>query len=375
MAITLFKNDKKLIILCDCCYQDITIHSRIQCIECTADFCVPCFYENFPLKKHDSSHAYKAIEPLTFVINDENWTALEELLLFEGIFANGLGNWKDVSDFVGTKGVSEVENHFYNICELQACNLLEIQKDKIPKHSNTANDNSIQNNTSCNDNQNFNNNYLPSFSNPNFHEIASYMPLRKDFDTEFENEYETIFKEMNNDVLFDNGHMKNLRDAIFDSYQNVLKLRSIKKHLVLEKDLLDMKYLQNKENEFDESENEILRNIKPIAPYLSKNDFNKFFKGLCIENALQNGNDKKLLLKDDFLEYEKKRHHLLSEQERKICNLMKLSYKEYLKIKQNVVEEKIKNGFIDYKKMKSLINCRDFKIESMYKFFKINKWI
>lgn len=427
MAITHFKDKKKLIILCDYCFQDITKTTRIQCIPCTFDMCVSCFYESKPIKNHLFSHPYKVIEPLSFSIFSPNWTSHEELLLIEGIFAFGLGNWKDVSDFLGTKSEKEVELHFYEISKFQNDFSQEVAQEKhrhkkikidnniYDENKNNAN-NTIQNIAKTKENaidklensktikndqykDQYNNNAnqshsialtidnkdincdassnstcsnLPDMSNPNFHDISSFMPFRKDFDTEFENEYENLIKEINNDSLFDDDAMKELKDVLFDSYQNILKIRNQKKFVILEKKLYDYKNLNV---EFDEAASEILKNIKCLAQFLSVSDFNLFFKGLCIENYLHNVNQKKCIVKEDYLSCEKMRHSLLSDLERKMCITLKISYKEYLRIKNKIIEEKVRYKYMDYKKMRSILGYNNTKSESLFRFFKVNKWI
>lgn len=45
---------------------------------------------------------------------DENWSAEEELMLFEGIDSYGMGNWADISEFIGSKTTEEVRDHYFS---------------------------------------------------------------------------------------------------------------------------------------------------------------------------------------------------------------------------------------------------------------------
>ena len=49
---------------------------------------------------------------MTQPIFDSEWAADEELLLIEGLLEKGMGNWKDVSDFVMTKSAVKCEAHY-----------------------------------------------------------------------------------------------------------------------------------------------------------------------------------------------------------------------------------------------------------------------
>ena len=45
----------------------------------------------------------------------DDWRADEELLLLEGCLAVGLGNWLDISEYIGTKLPEQCENHYLEL--------------------------------------------------------------------------------------------------------------------------------------------------------------------------------------------------------------------------------------------------------------------
>jgi len=77
--------------------------------------CVNCFAKGVELETHLSSHSYHIHNKLNFPLFAPDWTAEEELLLFDGIDQFGFGSWKDISDFIYTKSKGEVEKHFEEV--------------------------------------------------------------------------------------------------------------------------------------------------------------------------------------------------------------------------------------------------------------------
>ncbi len=63
--------------------------------------------------KHKNNEDYYVINKLNFPLFIEDWTAEEELLLFEGLERFGFGNWNDIADHIGTdKTKDDVERHY-----------------------------------------------------------------------------------------------------------------------------------------------------------------------------------------------------------------------------------------------------------------------
>lgn len=119
---------------CDNCYRDISAIPRIQCAECgrqpagakepadenktvaslgdEVDLCIECFGRGAEFGQHRRSHPYRVIKPLDFAVYEKDWRADEELLLLEAIDSNGMGNWLDIADQVGSKTAEECEAHY-----------------------------------------------------------------------------------------------------------------------------------------------------------------------------------------------------------------------------------------------------------------------
>lgn len=88
---------------CDSCFRDISAVVHIQCAECEeVDLCVECFGNGTVLStasQHLPTHAYRVIPPLGEIRGlAEEWRADEELVLIEALEANGVGNWQEVAE-------------------------------------------------------------------------------------------------------------------------------------------------------------------------------------------------------------------------------------------------------------------------------------
>lgn len=346
MAITHLRSEKALLILCDHCFAILTKIKRMQCATCHIDLCIKCFKDGIRIRNHDYEHSYRIIDNFQFLM-DENWTAVEEMLFIEALSMLGIANWDDIAEFIGTKTSEEVERFFYIRSIFENSKLNELNELQ-----------SIQ-------------------SNPNVHEVVSFMPFRKDFDVEYENDYESIFKELYNDTSLLAEHKKVLQDALFNGFTNLTQIRNFKKHVILDKNLVNLKEFQAFEGTLNDFDKTILNEIKPFSKFLAKDDFNIFFSGLLIEAELKKkiteGGVKAPL--NNFLDIEKKRMEFLSNLERNFCYKLRLSYKDYLKIKCKLITKYLENEHIDVEKCKAILNCRDECIYDIFNFFKQNKWI
>lgn len=76
------------------------------------DLCVECFGKGVEFGQHKREHSYRVINPLDFSVYEPDWRADEELLLLEAVEANGMGNWIDIADQVGSKTAKECEQHY-----------------------------------------------------------------------------------------------------------------------------------------------------------------------------------------------------------------------------------------------------------------------
>lgn len=100
---------------CSYCHLDITQYLQILCNECqNFSLCADCYCSGVELYPHKATHSYRIVDCLHYPIFHKEWTIAEELLLLEGIEKHGIGNWKSISDYIGTKTPRACGDHYWN---------------------------------------------------------------------------------------------------------------------------------------------------------------------------------------------------------------------------------------------------------------------
>lgn len=107
----------KQLVFCFFCERKINEMTKIFCTDCGDIFlCVKCFAEGKESHKYKNSHRYQVYDRLDFKLFGDNWTAREELILLDGLYQFGYGNWKAISKHIGTdKTMEETERHFHQV--------------------------------------------------------------------------------------------------------------------------------------------------------------------------------------------------------------------------------------------------------------------
>jgi len=306
---------------CDFCDKEITKHTKILCAECPdLDICVNCFATGVENEKHSKNHSYHIINKLNFPLFDETWMAEEELLLLEGLEKCGFGNWTDIAEHIGsTKTPEEVDKHYekYYTSQKKGVPNVEVlsnrdvnnnliivtansknkkmEEEMEPKKAGRKNNskNTILDKkeplTPHNTSQLT---ALPSSqtqakdTSSSASEIIGYMPLRGDFDFEYDNEAELLLAEMefNED---DKPEEIQLKQKILEIYNARLDERIKRKEFVKERDMLNFK----KQNAFDRSktkeEKEIYNLLKIFARFNSQQDHEELVQGIYKEKMLR----------------------------------------------------------------------------------------
>lgn len=101
---------------CKYCHIDLSEKLRIRCAECVVPFnlCGDCFSSGVELYPHTNKHSYSVVDCLHKPLFTKDWTALEDLNLLNGIDKHGLGNWKLISDAIGTKSARACDEHYWD---------------------------------------------------------------------------------------------------------------------------------------------------------------------------------------------------------------------------------------------------------------------
>jgi len=126
----------------------------------------------------------------------------------------------------------------------------------------------------------------PHQSQPANHEITGYMPLRHEFETEYENEAESLIKDLqflDDDPPFDTS----LKLAILDIYSNVVDKRLARRAFVLEHGLLDFKRHMTADKARGREEREFYNALKGVSRFLDSSNLQTVLDGLVKEEELR----------------------------------------------------------------------------------------
>jgi len=284
---------------CDYCRKDISNIIRIKCAVCQDfDLCLQCFSVGVEIGSHKKNHDYQVMDILNFPLFDENWGADEELLLLEGIEMYGLGNWGDVADHVGTQPSEDCKQHYFETYlhspyfplpdmskilttaeSLQQRNQSDDRFDfdlEDPKAKQAFLQNSNKTQTGKQKDTPY---HKASHSIP---EYAGWMPLRGDFETEYDNDAELLLCDLviNDD---DTPSERDLKLNIIELYNQKLDERIRRKKFIVERGLFDSR----KERKKFIEDKDIYDTIRSYGQLLSKEDHEKLLKGLINERRLR----------------------------------------------------------------------------------------
>lgn len=173
---------------CNYCQDDIG-GVRVKCEECQDfDLCVQCFSCGAEIGNHKNNHEYQIIDCCNIPIfkPPNNWKAKEELVLLESVEQYGFGNWEDVSKNLNHRETEEAKEHYNNMYiignigrstwsvspELQVIDHTGVDGGPLSPSLTTP---------------------LPAIELTNQEQQGlGYMPLRDDFEKEYDNEAETL---------------------------------------------------------------------------------------------------------------------------------------------------------------------------------------
>ncbi|ODN97399.1 transcriptional adapter 2-alpha [Cryptococcus wingfieldii CBS 7118] len=209
---------------CDFCHVDITHTVRIKCAmkQCEeVDLCPNCFCEGKEGLQHKAWHDYMVVEQNSQPIFTPDWGADEELLLISGLIQNGLGNWAEVAQHVGTRTKEECEKHYLEVFLGVGDNGQDLRGDVKEEQDRDGDDRKRRREfmppMNCNfpyDPDEFQQrkkarieelrkphalpptNAPPPVSAPTNHEVGGFMPARLEFEHEVDNEAEMAVKDM-----------------------------------------------------------------------------------------------------------------------------------------------------------------------------------
>jgi transcriptional adapter 2-alpha len=177
---------------------------RIRCAICEEiDICLECFSTGQETEKHKSEHDYRVIDTQQYPVYVDDWSYEEEQLLLEGLQVLGMGNWIGVASYIGSKTPDECKEHYIKVYiesanyPLPDAKLKSVLKEA--KHAKHLTKEGVKCPTLeakvLKEAQERHTKFQKISSHPSNHEISGYMPKRREFDVEFENEAEMPVKE------------------------------------------------------------------------------------------------------------------------------------------------------------------------------------
>ncbi|XP_053615968.1 transcriptional adapter 2A [Plodia interpunctella] len=96
---------------CDFC-REHAHEPYIECCECDTNLCTACFAAGKEVGSHKNDHKY-AIRRNDFPLFENcNWSAREESKLLSALSTYGYGNWEEISKFVHTRSKLECQEHY-----------------------------------------------------------------------------------------------------------------------------------------------------------------------------------------------------------------------------------------------------------------------
>ena len=260
---------------CCTCFKDLTREQFCCCTRCKNFVqCFECAAYGYSKGQHIRTHPFIVCDPETSPMFVEDWTAEEEMLFMHAIQGCGYGNWREVSDNLGTKTPIECKVHYCGVFldsesapvpEIRVREPLELPP--LPPFD-TAPTLSCP---SCGQKQNM---VLMNKKEKNTPaEKIGYMPRRGEFDTEFNDDAEKIVCGMD---FSEEDTQRDINEKIdrLLAYHSQVKARRKKRELVEQWDLLftRMEDWQHPLGKGLRAEVELNDKILTFAPYIGRKD-------------------------------------------------------------------------------------------------------
>lgn len=287
-------------VYCHFCEREITRRIYVHCNECkNIDVCVECFANGSEDKIHKRTHSYRVFSKLDMTILKEGWKGYEELILLSGLEQVGYGNWEEIRGMLGRGTKEEVELHFKECYEdfFGSKDSLEQRRQIIesrPKSQNPVSSLCEQKIKEMEPLIAQAQERAKKFgivgekSGSVFGDVLGYMPLREEFDVEYDNDFELYLAEMEFGDE-DTEEEKSTKFSILEMYNKTLVEREKRKKLIIEYNLLDLKAQLQMEKKMSESEKKIRSILRPFMRYMSKEEHEELVSNLKKEAEMRQG--------------------------------------------------------------------------------------
>lgn len=193
-------HEKKRIHHCSTCYREIIDENYIQCTICKGFIqCLECYADGMEKDQHVREHPAVLMDPCTSPLFSKDWRIEEELFLVNSVALCGIGNWEDISKQIKTKKAIECEVHYFST--YFDCPTAPFPDTSAPPKEPTPLPPLLPFDTSPQEScpsdghdrnlvyQNKREKTLPA-------EFSGYMPLRHEFEEEFNDEAEVLINQI-----------------------------------------------------------------------------------------------------------------------------------------------------------------------------------
>lgn len=288
---------------CDVCRKEITKSLKLLCAECGVKLCLECFTAGKEQATHKKTHDYYVLDRLTVPIYDPHWTALEELMLIRGIEKFGIDNWIEIAEYIGSKQADECEVHYYafyyvsqeqkvpradaavaercgsgfklleeKVVEAEEAVKKSAEKVKLKQEMDLAAAPEAQTKVAEVDG--------------NGGDVIGYMPLRGDFNIEYDNDAELILADM--EFAEDEKDADtDLKYKVLKTYNAKLDERIRRKKFIIENNLTDPKSILRQEMMLSKDEREVYALLRPFKRFCIGNEYKELAEGLLNEIYLK----------------------------------------------------------------------------------------
>ncbi|XP_028657715.1 transcriptional adapter 2-beta [Erpetoichthys calabaricus] len=248
---------------CVYCLADVT-NLRLRCTECQdIELCPECFSAGAEIGGHRRGHGYQLVDGGRFTLwgpeAEGGWTSREEQLLLDAIEQYGFGNWEDMAAHVGpSRTPQEVMDHYVNMYIHgnlgKAC-----IPDSIP---NRVTDHTCPSGGPLS----------PSLTTPlppldisvAEQQQLGYMPLRDDYEIEYDQDAETLISGLS--VNYDDDDVEiEMKRAHVDMYVRKLKERQRRKTIARDYNLVPAFLGKDKKEKEKEKDKAVTGNATPSA--------------------------------------------------------------------------------------------------------------
>ncbi|ELT99466.1 hypothetical protein CAPTEDRAFT_172520 [Capitella teleta] len=278
-----------------CTYcQNPVVTCRIQCVECTdfdlclqASHCFACAVEAGP---HRKEHDYRVLDDGTFNVFDTKgsvvWATVEEEMLLDAVEQFGFGNWEDVANHVKSKTSTDCQQHYYAFYlhgSIGQATFTSEPTKRVIDHT-CPNGGPLSPSLSTSSS-------APDITPLEQHELG-YMPLRDDFEREYDNGAESLVSGLS--INYDDEDLDiAFKLAQVDIYRQRLKERQRRKKIARDFSIIQnstsvgVKRLQANKKKQSKDDREFQDRMRVFAQFHAPKEHEQLFDNIHKERKLK----------------------------------------------------------------------------------------